>query len=469
MKKLTATFLLLIFIFTSGCGSIKDVIDGILGSDGLFYGIYFSSKFETSDPDTLYAFNDFEKCEINKLETYENDHSKYNSSYFKDKISGNMLILYNTLARANFSGENKLLIPMDRFNTEAIENALHFLACDSPFVYANQYLVFEEITLAEIDFHLVSVFRITENDSEKTNRVLADAKKVVEEMDLKATEFQKMQYLYTRTVKLIEYFNDDEYNLSANYLFDAFVNGKTNCNGFSETFLLLSRLAGLNNFGADYTSEKKIEYFLKINGIDQAEMLDGGMLKTEYELGNTDAAMDFFKQKSLLDKAYDFFGKEDDGKLSWINFSHILNFAELSGEYYIFDATWERTPYEKFSENIGDYPYHYFAMSTVNNKFYGDVFSDDIKDLLPECADAQYEGRGADVKIEGVSQGADSSTVSGTIDSAFVNGKKYIFVYFSEIPDESRIDKLLDGAIRSSRRVSVVHYYYLGHYLCITF
>lgn len=460
-------------VFSSGC-QIKDYVEAILipvDKDS----IYYSSEYSEISDGTLINIGSFDPCGISEINNYKDEYSEYGSSMFKSSLSGGMLTIYNALGRAYSICANTLLLPAEKFNKEDILTALKFLSCDSPFVSGNQSVFVSQVELKGVAFSLVNIGYAVEDKKQKRDIALQKAKQIVADIPGSLSEIEKAWYLYKYVVTNILYDSDENYIAGADFLYDALITGKTNCDGFSEALSLLFNLAGLETVSPFDTPEAYVKYFLKKHNIELSEMMDeNGSMKEEYAFGTGgEAAAAFFEQKGILEQAKTYFNTDAGERLRWINAGHVLNIARIDGKHYLFDATWEQAAYDYIKNTLtpsaGCTPF-YFAMSTVSQPIYNDLFGDEIKPVIPVCDSIEYTGYYSDLKLDSITQSGTAGKIAGHIDTLSKSGKNYSIIYISQDFSENDCEKLFNKVINQTARVSKLNFTVINeHYLYIIF
>ena len=186
---------------------------------------------------------------IAEVMAYQSQYADCNSTWFRDQLEGEELCIYNAYL---YAMENCFI----GFELYVEDNSKDFsyireaLSLDSPFMSQN-YDMSESTHRYPINYigERISsrVEQFTESRWEKNLEALEACRQIVEEMpDTCITQQEKMEYLYRYVCEYVQYDNDktDGHN---DFLYDAVIEGKTNCDGYSNMLTLLFNLAGIKS------------------------------------------------------------------------------------------------------------------------------------------------------------------------------------------------------------------------------
>lgn len=186
---------------------------------------------------------------VTEVLAYQSQYADCNSTWFRDQLEGEELCIYNAYL---YAMENCFI----GFELYVEDNSKDFsyireaLSLDSPFMSQN-YDMSESIDRYPINYigERISsrVEQFTESRWEKNLEALEACRQIVAEMpDTCITQQEKMEYLYRYVCEHVQYDNDktDGHN---DFLYDAVIEGKTNCDGYSNMLTLLFNLAGIKS------------------------------------------------------------------------------------------------------------------------------------------------------------------------------------------------------------------------------
>lgn len=278
---------------------------------------------------------------------YESKYPEINGTWFRDKLSGEDLIIYNSCLYAlenhyiwlslyveDSDKDFKYIREAFSLDTPLLEQNYNDLG-ESIHKWPNNYIgesisfQFEQFAETRWQKKMMAV--------EKCRRIVADIPSEY------TTQLQKMEYLYKYVcdhIEYVEYENMDDND----YLYDAVCVGKTVCDGYSNMLNLLFNLIGVESFevvGSDIKDYKTA---------------------TPEELKNSSA--------------------------------HTWVVAKIDDEFYNFDPTFE----DGFSKDYPEYAMMYFGFSDnlTSYKYF------ECEDLRPKCTDTSRDFGFADVVVHDV-------------------------------------------------------------------
>lgn len=328
MKRLCCLILSAVFIVTafSGCGFLN-------GEQGF--------RFSSVGKDAV-------SVTAEEILSYTPSRPDAVGDYFKSRLSGNELYIYNAVSYAVDNGYTQIEIPSEYGSStpEGYTKAITFYSCDSPFL--------------EHNYTQDGTFRLTENQSATsksysfslprnstifTNEkrlAYEKAKEIVDNIPVGLiTKKQKMDYLYDYVVTNVKYIkNVNGYSYDTVPIYDALIGGReTICDGFADTLILLFNLADIECFTVEGINNK--------------------------------------------------------------NTGHVVVCAELEGQHYYFDPTNDANVYENgFKSGF------YYALSAKQLSSYFQS-EEDFKGDLPVCPDSRTSQK-ADV----IAMGDDDNSVN---------------------------------------------------------
>lgn len=254
MKKIIYLPLVLILIFSllfsTGCTFGREEANDEETTDEVTTEV--TREIYSKDPSRYIEFYSAEKQQyeyISKSEmtAYRSQYEDCNSTFYRDQLSDQSLLLYNCFL---YAMENRLIsfmIYVDGFEDD-FYRVRELLSLDSPFLEQN-HNQYEYISKRPANEHGERLYIRTEQfSSEKWAlklEALEKCRTIVSEIPAEyETQLQKMEYLYDYVCDNVEY-TEYQSTEERNYLYDAVIKGKTICDGYSNMLNLLYRLIGV--------------------------------------------------------------------------------------------------------------------------------------------------------------------------------------------------------------------------------
>lgn len=421
--------------------------------------IYFSEKSgnKIEFPSKLL---DYTTVPISDIDKYKSPYGKYSSNYFKDLLTEQEKELYDTIVYAFDNGWNYIMFPNQKYTYKQMEKVLRFASCDNPMIETNIRYAAAASTISGIGSKsgiTLYINAATKEKQKKRIEALDKAKEIIKSMPASASEMDRAWYLYNVIVSNVQY-SEDYSNEDANYLYDALVNKKTNCDGFSQAVSLLFNMAHIDTFSVYYFADDEVINFLQKNNLPVSLMFNGTdkdsmNIKPEFDYKSSDSEKqqnveNLFQKYGVLDKAKAYFDvKTETDSLKWNLIGHAWNIAKIDGKYYKFDASSEsvlKNDIDTPKVNTSGMPIQlgaYFAMadSTMIDKF--NVYSSFINEYVPPCTDLQYENKGTDL-VSGSCNEVEAvhAAVQKLMENS-KNKKSWISVRFRQTFTQKEIDK----------------------------
>lgn len=201
--------------------------------------------------------------------------SQYRSSLHYNTLTEGEQQVYRALEYAMETGQTNVLVDdllVDSY--ERLEEILYYLAYDSPLLEQNlryevgDFTTYHDVEVldvftrsAEFDGYYLVVNNFDSQWWDKKQLAIDEAKKVVDGLDKNLSDIAKAEQLYRHiadTVTYTEYPEEDE-DAVYPYLYDALVEGKTHCDGYTNALALLLHLAGIENAEKDYFGSEENE------------------------------------------------------------------------------------------------------------------------------------------------------------------------------------------------------------------
>lgn len=176
------------------------------------------------------------------------------SEYFRKNLSDNEKIVYDSILYAYSLGYNYIGFSTKSFTPDMLSRASFFVLCDNPFIEINL-----ERTILTKDNHVYIFFpNMNEDKKNKNDEAYEKALSIVEAVPADfETQYEVAKYLYEYLVCNTSFTTDENYNSSTvSALYDAFITGTTNCDGFSNALTLLYNMAGLECFSVFYSGSE---------------------------------------------------------------------------------------------------------------------------------------------------------------------------------------------------------------------
>ncbi len=194
------------------------------------------------------------KVSKSEIMEYESKYPECNSTWYRDQLSGEELYAYNAFL---YALEN-CYIEIHLFSKNPEMDYLHIremLSLDSPFLEQNYF--FGEFVRRKNNTtwmgyeYVIEVWNFNEDYWELKMKALEKSREIVDNIPQEfKTPVEKMEYLYNYVKQNVKYENvqknysySDEPSLYyPNYLYDAVINGATNCDGYTNMLNLLFNL-----------------------------------------------------------------------------------------------------------------------------------------------------------------------------------------------------------------------------------
>ena len=184
---------------------------------------------------------------FSELLEYETQYPDCNGTWFRDQLSGEDLIIYNSYL---YALENRFIgfsLYVENSNKD-FTYIRELVSLDSPFLEQN-YSHYEYIWKRPINYIgeqiYVSMEQFTNSRWEMKMEALAKCKQIVQNIPAEyQTQQAKMEYLYDYVcdnVKYVAY----ESMADESYFYDAVCKGETLCDGYSNMLSLLFRMIGV--------------------------------------------------------------------------------------------------------------------------------------------------------------------------------------------------------------------------------
>ncbi len=195
-----------------------------------------------------------EKLEVEELLAYKSPYGKASSFNYKNLLQGDMLIPYMAMLYALDNGFQRAYFGSTSLAVDDIYKAYSYLTCDNPFFESNYNISIEYLTPPEGDantpvYYCLYTSALEDGHMEKKLAAYQKAGDIVASIPAEVVgDAQKAEYLYRKVVESTSYIiYENEDTIQPDYLYDALVLGKSNCDGFANALAMLYNLAGIES------------------------------------------------------------------------------------------------------------------------------------------------------------------------------------------------------------------------------
>ncbi|MBO7179859.1 MAG: hypothetical protein J6V78_05910 [Clostridia bacterium] len=382
--------------------------------------------FSKSDYNTV-SGNDFTRVSFDEIKDYNSVYSRYNQYQYYKNLNESEKIIYKSLEYALDNSCSVVFIDEKILNNSNYDcyDIFSFLTLDSAIAEQNNVFQETEDFLVFFDGETrlktpvrsaingnicnVNIFDTKKLKSKQT--AIKKAEEIVAALPKGLTDLEKAKRLYSYLQENVEYI---DYSNEQEYLYDTLILGKSNCDGFTNSYSLLCKLAGIPCFEKMYSPPKS-------NNDENTTKA------TEAATDSTKEATEATTQNSTDEK----------NELIPDDVGHTWNAVLLDGKWYNVDATnadfyFEADGCEKL--------YLFFGFSDKNS-----IYPHDFEEITPKCTDDLLV---PDCTLKSF---ADKDAVSKMKKAFYENDSKYILVYSEEQSD--RYDATMQdfaNAIRDS-------------------
>lgn len=192
----------------------------------------------------------------------------YRASLHYDRLTSKKQTVYRAL---EFALENDYpYIYVDEkiaSNSDILSEVLEKFALDSPLLEQNLSYQLGEFTTyydvgastAELSGYYIEVDNFYEGFWKKKLVAIEAAERLIASMPKNLSETEKAKYLHRKLLDNIEYYDyTDKSEAVHNYLYDAFITGRTHCDGSANAYGLLLNLAGIKCVEKQHTGENTV-------------------------------------------------------------------------------------------------------------------------------------------------------------------------------------------------------------------
>lgn len=319
----------------------------------------------------------------------------YNSRVYYKNLNESEKTVYRLLEYAYSNGFTYVFVEDELFSKceHSFTDILNFLALDSPVVEQNLVIGEDEATYTfserfiykyvsqEVKGTGLQVDNFSAKRTAKKEKAIEAAKKLDLGFSEKTSDLEKARAIYRYLGENIEY-NDIKTDnakkdiMKSNYLYDAFIKGQTNCDGYANAFSLLCNLHGLKAFEKmNQPPEKEIGHTWN------AVKIDGKWYNVDATNSQYYSSSDWLKSVDIR------FGYSDKAQLDIPVYSELYPqcFDDIIPIEYEFSSPSESGATAKLAS----------AYRNAENGFILVTFKtlndDDLSDLLSSLANTVYE------------------------------------------------------------------------------
>lgn len=193
----------------------------------------------------------FDEKEINKDEilSYTSKYEGASSNYLSKQLGEEALLMYKSLIYAyeNQYKEIEYYSSNNDFENEVLK-AVHTLKAENPFFDWNDKI---DISYTAMSSKSTGKYYKLENSQadeiQFKEQAYNKAKELVASIDNSKSNYDKLLWIYDYIVNNISYVDDvNSYlEISPRYIYDALIEGKTQCSGFADTMTMMCNMVGI--------------------------------------------------------------------------------------------------------------------------------------------------------------------------------------------------------------------------------
>lgn len=266
MKRMCSLLLpvLLLAACLSGCGGQQQ------------QGIQLPADLDLSEPfvgflsdiPTAVDLGAYERLEPDTFDSYQSENAAYGTDLYFKTLPEAAQWLYRVFQYAMDHGKASIYIDsrlLQNLGAE-LDDVLLFLALDNAMLEQNLSWGRQDVSVSYsgpqasvLEAVILNVEDFSQAKLDKKQQALDKARQIVSDMDESLTDAEKAEYFYRYLGTHTEYFSAYGDDRRPDYLYDALLTGKTNCDGFANAYALLCSLAGIECAEKMYTPEKADE------------------------------------------------------------------------------------------------------------------------------------------------------------------------------------------------------------------
>ncbi|MBE7056990.1 MAG: hypothetical protein E7388_06085 [Ruminococcaceae bacterium] len=339
----------------------------------------FVKFYKSTEPRELYV-------PIEEIMDYESKYPDCNGTWYRNQLSGEDLLIYNSYL---YAMENQYIhfTVFVEDNTKDFKYIREYLSLDSPFLEQNYNDYGEWITKEPVSHHGKSMYfamdQFTMSRWKMKMEALEKCREVVAGIPGECkTLLKKMEYLYDYVCDHVEYVKYESM-ADESYFYDAVINGKTVCDGYSNMLNLLFNLIGVEcceAMGSD------------IEDISQA---------TPEEIENSNG--------------------------------HTWVVAKVDGEFYNFDVTFD---------DSGDGTKKTKKYFGISDQIVGVKYID-YEEIRPKCTNTSRDYNYADLVVS--TKSGTEEKIANSIKKHFSDNNTEFYLVINEIISTSEANKYIDS------------------------
>ncbi len=245
-----------LLFFCGGCQPVDRILKSVLAETQAPPAPSASADDYKSRVEFFNAEGTPQYIQKQELLLYKSEYADCMGNWFRDRLSGDSLLIYQALLYAMEHCYTNVGIFVEDTSMD-LYRPRDFLAMDSPFLEQN-YSSEEEIVIlgSRVTYRMD---RFCQQAWELKMQALGRAREIAQSVPASCvSELQRMAYVYDFLREFVVYTSYQD-GQQANYLYDALCRGKTNCDGYSNALALLLRLTGIScceAMGDDGTEEE---------------------------------------------------------------------------------------------------------------------------------------------------------------------------------------------------------------------
>ncbi len=384
IRVLAVILVLIQLLCLTGCEELEEIVALFDKSN---YATFYNEKDNTTVLDKEEILN------------YTSKYQEYNSTYFRDCLTGDDFYMYQTLLYAMENNFQNAIIYVENPEMD-IFTARYALSLDSPFLEQN---IEDEDTFYTYDDGAVGfcIVDFTEEAWDLKMKALDKAKEIVAGIPSELTEkTDRMKYLYDYVCENVAYV-DYEDRSEANYLYDALCKGETICDGFSNMLMLL----------------------FKIEGVDCLEAM-----------GDDVENPDDYTEEEL---------EEMEGH-TWV-------VVKDGDNYYNYDATFDADT----DNELKDYELYFgFSDELISIQYF------DLDAIRPKCTDTSRDNSVAHAVISDLTSKAEAKRIAELTDQRAKQGQLETLLIYEGTTEQNTVDSFADMYINQTKNIKTVNYYW---------
>lgn len=216
----------------------------------------------------------YERVELDVILAHVPEYAGYGASVYYDTLTPQEQTVYRIVQYAMDHCQPCIFIDARLLKGVAVEleEILFCIALDNPLLEQNvnwqywgaDYVIpnpnpFSNEPGQKLSGMILEVKEFTPEKLEKKKSAILAAEQILKDMPTNVEDWRKAEYLYRHLGTHVEYFNAEDWGEERDFLYDALVEGKTLCDGFSNAYSLLCNMADIPCVEKLYTPPKDSE------------------------------------------------------------------------------------------------------------------------------------------------------------------------------------------------------------------